>query len=203
MKMTLLAVSVLVAAALVFGLAPANPALAQDDDADRSDNKLLIQGVPQGWAIQVAQPGSEFPRGPGNLPDNTGMVTAYAPLNKVSHVYLWDKAHNTYALVGTVSPFSTWPDTVLSASLQYAQGLTGAGLASPMQINPGQPYVPATQAPFSLAGPSQLTRQHIVQPGDTLSAIAQRYGTTVAYLAAANNIANPSLIFSGQIVMVP
>ena len=36
----------------------------------------------------------------------------------------------------------------------------------------------------------------IVQPGDTLTAIAQRYHTTVAALSAANGITNPNQIFA-------
>ena len=42
-----------------------------------------------------------------------------------------------------------------------------------------------------------------VQPGDTLSAIAQRYHTTVAALAAANGISNPDQIYAGATIEVP
>jgi len=38
---------------------------------------------------------------------------------------------------------------------------------------------------------------HLVRPGDTLSSIASRYGTTVARLAAANHLADPNFIVSG------
>ncbi|NOK10481.1 LysM peptidoglycan-binding domain-containing protein [Corallococcus exercitus] len=37
-----------------------------------------------------------------------------------------------------------------------------------------------------------------IRPGDTLSALAQRFGTTVSKLAKDNNISNPDLIFSGN-----
>lgn len=39
---------------------------------------------------------------------------------------------------------------------------------------------------------------YIVQPGDTLSVIAARYGVTVTSLVSANGIADPSLIYVGQ-----
>lgn len=39
---------------------------------------------------------------------------------------------------------------------------------------------------------------HIVQPGETLSAIAVRYGTTYQQIALLNGLANPNLIFPGQ-----
>ena len=44
---------------------------------------------------------------------------------------------------------------------------------------------------------------YTVQRGDTLSAIAVRYGTTVHAIAAANNIANPNLIYAGSTLWIP
>lgn len=46
------------------------------------------------------------------------------------------------------------------------------------------------------------TNSYIVQPGDTLSEIASRYGTTVQELAAINHLANPNLIFPGETLRV-
>ncbi len=42
-----------------------------------------------------------------------------------------------------------------------------------------------------------------VRYGDTLSRIALWYGTTAAYLAAVNHIANPNRIYAGQWLRVP
>jgi murein DD-endopeptidase MepM/ murein hydrolase activator NlpD len=42
-----------------------------------------------------------------------------------------------------------------------------------------------------------------VTAGETLSGIAAQYGTSYQALAAANNIANPNLIFAGQTIEVP
>lgn len=39
---------------------------------------------------------------------------------------------------------------------------------------------------------------YTIEPGDTLSSIAQRYGTTVEQLALDNAIGNPDLIFAGD-----
>lgn len=45
---------------------------------------------------------------------------------------------------------------------------------------------------------------HIVQRGEYLSIIAQRYGTTQQAILAANpQITNPNLIFAGQTIFVP
>ncbi|HSM58618.1 MAG TPA: LysM domain-containing protein [Candidatus Sulfomarinibacteraceae bacterium] len=44
---------------------------------------------------------------------------------------------------------------------------------------------------------------YTVQPGDTLSAIARQYNTTVQELVARNNIANPNIIHVGQVLTIP
>ncbi len=43
---------------------------------------------------------------------------------------------------------------------------------------------------------------YVVQAGDTLSAIAQKYGTTYQELARINNISNPNLIYVGQVIKI-
>lgn len=45
-------------------------------------------------------------------------------------------------------------------------------------------------------------KTHTVVRGDTLSGIAQRYGTTVNYLAKLNNIKNVNLIYVGQVLKI-
>jgi LysM repeat protein len=44
---------------------------------------------------------------------------------------------------------------------------------------------------------------YTVQSGDTLARIASRYGTTIAALVAANNLANPNIILVGQRLWIP
>ena len=43
---------------------------------------------------------------------------------------------------------------------------------------------------------------YVVQRGDTLSSIAQRYNTTVSELVSLNNIQNPNLIFAGERLVI-
>jgi LysM repeat protein len=192
---TLKLVSLFVVVVLVAGLALTGPAVAQttddENERERSDNKILVTGVPLGWAVAVVPLGTSFPSGPGNSPDNAGVVTAYAPLNKTSLVYLWDGKQNV--LIATVAPGSTFPDTVINGQVQYAQAFANRGLASPLQPNTGL----GNQA--VQAAPSQFTRQYNVQSGDTLAKIAQQFGISVADLIAAN----PNLLQPGQMLMVP
>lgn len=46
-------------------------------------------------------------------------------------------------------------------------------------------------------------RTYKIQSGDTLSAIALRYHTTVAKLVSANKIANANRIYPGQVIVIP
>lgn len=48
----------------------------------------------------------------------------------------------------------------------------------------------------------QVQNTYTVKAGDTLSAIAQKFGTTYQHLAQINNIANPNLIHVGQVLKV-
>jgi lysozyme len=52
-------------------------------------------------------------------------------------------------------------------------------------------------------GSVNTPRTYTVNRGDSLSAIAVRFGTTVAALAAANNITNPNAIQIGQVLTIP
>lgn len=45
--------------------------------------------------------------------------------------------------------------------------------------------------------------QYVVQAGDTLASIAQRFGTTVEAIVRANNLTDPNLIFVGQVLTIP
>ena len=44
---------------------------------------------------------------------------------------------------------------------------------------------------------------YTVKRGDTLSGIAQKYGTTVEALASTNGIKNPDIILVGQALWIP
>ena len=52
-------------------------------------------------------------------------------------------------------------------------------------------------------GPTPSDKTYIVQPGDTLYSIAQKFGTTVEILCKLNNITNPDLIQVGQVLILP
>jgi uncharacterized hydrophobic protein (TIGR00271 family) len=69
----------------------------------------------------------------------------------------------------------------------------------------------ATQTPTPTASPTPTAtptatpgwRVHIVQAGDTLFDLAQRYGLTIQAIAEANNLPNPDLLLPDQPLVIP
>lgn len=116
-------------------------------------------------------------------------------------------------------PYAAWvgdPD-LRGGSPTKTRGerLVGAGLPMNRHVNfivtwrrataggappPPPPPAPVTPPPAPPTGTSQT---YTVQPGDTLSRIAQKFGVTVAAIVAANHIANPNLIKPGQVFIIP
>ncbi|MGB7337978.1 MAG: LysM peptidoglycan-binding domain-containing protein [Phototrophicaceae bacterium] len=74
-------------------------------------------------------------------------------------------------------------------------GTTGG--TPPVVTNP-PPTTPTTPNP----PPTGDATTYTVQAGDSLSRIASRFGTTFTAIAAANGIANPNLIFVGQVLSI-
>ena len=72
----------------------------------------------------------------------------------------------------------------------YAGGGTG--------VTPQPQPAPAPEAQEN----AQNTNTYIVQSGDTMSDIADRYGTTYQHLAAINGIADPDLIYPGDVIVI-
>lgn len=55
--------------------------------------------------------------------------------------------------------------------------------------------------PAPPSAPTYIT--YTIQPGDTLSEIAERFGTTVSSLSALNGISDPNLIYAGNTLRIP
>ena len=110
--------------------------------------------------------------------------------------YSGDYAMHQFTSSGNISGWSDVLDLSLffgdaNAWLAYA-GATGQSVPVP-QPQP-QTYVqPSVQ-------PSGTT--YIVQPGDTLSGIAAKFGTTWQWLAEINSISDPNLIYPGNTIRV-
>ncbi len=76
--------------------------------------------------------------------------------------------------------------------------------------SPAQPVVPSPAEaeptpipPTPTPEPEPVDEVYVVQPGDTLLAIATRFGVTVDSILAANNLTNPDFVFAGQRLVIP
>lgn len=74
------------------------------------------------------------------------------------------------------------------------------GIMNPAFISIGQQIV----IPVGTSGTgSSGGSVHVVQPGDTLTAIAARFGTSVWAIAVTNNLPNSNFIRAGQTLIIP
>ena len=115
--------------------------------------------------------------------------------------------------VATPPPTSTvtvQPGETLSAlAARYgvsASALAAAnGISNPDLIVAGSVlHVPGVgAAPATAAAPAPAFTTVEVQPGETLGALAARYGTTASALAAANGISDPNRIEAGTVLHIP
>jgi LysM repeat protein len=133
-----------------------------------------------------------------------------------------------FSLLGLSGTYFVQPGDTL-ATIASRLGLSAGTLANLnptaalQAILPGQPLAlpgdtaaaaPATRnvaavalAPSTLngaraAGAAPASGTYVVQPGDTLFAIARRSGRTVDELARLNSLAEPSIVFAGQTLRV-
>lgn len=93
------------------------------------------------------------------------------------------------------------PSATPSPTPEFTPRATPAPTTSPSSAT-----TPAAATPVSgTPGPSQPAQPqtYVVQEGDTLQAIAERFGTTIAALKAANAIEDEDLIESGQVLTIP
>lgn len=91
-------------------------------------------------------------------------------------------------------------DTLSGLAVRF--NTTVAGIATLNGIaNPNLIYVGQTlHIPAGSAGQPAL---YVVRPGDTLSGIAARFGTTYVAVAQVNALANSNLIYVGQQLVIP
>jgi LysM repeat protein len=100
-----------------------------------------------------------------------------------------------------------WGETLSIIAARYGVTVNAIvsanGISNPNYIYAGQSLViPGGSSP-SPAPSSDGTTTYVVQSGDTLGAIAARYGTTVNYLTSLNGLMNPNFIYVGQVLLVP
>lgn len=77
------------------------------------------------------------------------------------------------------------------------------GITNPNLIFVGEVLIIPGVSPAATTPAAGGTTSYTVVAGDTLSAIAQRFKVSMATLVALNGLANPNLIFVGQVLKIP
>ncbi|MEK1438197.1 LysM peptidoglycan-binding domain-containing protein [Limosilactobacillus fermentum] len=124
----------------------------------------------------------------GNSNSGTVPSTPIPAPNPVEHV--GHPATGTY----TVQPGDTLSGIAAKYGTTYQILSAINGIGDPNQIWPGQV--------LKVTGTASQESTYYVQSGDTLSAIAAKFGTTVANLVSINHISNPNVIYVGQKIYV-
>ncbi|MCB1298585.1 MAG: LysM peptidoglycan-binding domain-containing protein [Microthrixaceae bacterium] len=100
-------------------------------------------------------------------------------------------------------------DTISAIAARYGHTidavLNANGMTRASIIYPGQPVaLPGAVAPAPAPSPqAPAALSHTVVAGDTISAIARRYGTTTDAVLGANRLSRASIIYPGQRIVLP
>lgn len=107
--------------------------------------------------------------------------------------------------VVVVHPGDTLSEIALKHGVSVAQLRALNGIADPNRIYAGQHLRLTGQAESATPALTPKAKEivHVVERGQTLTGIARRYGSTIAAIARANGIANPSFLRVGQRLTIP
>lgn len=107
----------------------------------------------------------------------------------------------TQALTPTATTAPGVP-TLTPTPLASPAAVQATATPTPQSFTPPEPTAtPAPQQPEPT--PAAGTSTYTVQPGDTLYALAARFGTTVNELAALNNLSPDAMLLAGQVLTIP
>lgn len=135
-----------------------------------------------------------------------------AGLQEIASQYpLWLAEYPNYQ-VTTEPNYNYFPSFVNVQMLQFTPTYVAGGLDGDVDFTGitengyknGNAQKPKTSTPATTTGKQlhQDTHDYTVKSGDTLSAIASRYGMTVNALVMLNGIKNANLIYPGQVLRV-
>lgn len=103
----------------------------------------------------------------------------------------------------TVSDLASANNLRASAALQLGQKLIIPGMPVTTEVDTQLPdMVPVPTKPAPTSG-AKASFAHTVKSGETLGAIARKYGVSVGDIATVNNITDPGKIRPGQELIVP
>ncbi|MBN1890815.1 MAG: LysM peptidoglycan-binding domain-containing protein [Thermoflexales bacterium] len=136
------------------------------------------------------------------------LVMALVPITanaSPSHVSYNERVHYSSCITHVVQPGENLFRISLRYNVTIAAIMQANGLYNANYVYVGQVLcIPTGQAaPPPQPAPAPAGNRYQVQPGDTLLAIAVRFGTTVYALCQANGLTNANYIYVGQWLTIP
>ncbi len=104
-----------------------------------------------------------------------------------------------------ITPASVWAvGSIPTSAAGVVAGQATRSYNIPPTRVPGSPELtPTPDTPHYQSGAVRAPQAYVVQPGDMLSAIAQKYSISVQALSQANNIKDPNALQAGQTLTIP
>jgi murein DD-endopeptidase MepM/ murein hydrolase activator NlpD len=170
--------------------------------ADRADHAVDLSEVPvlpgvnatEVAALPTVAPGSEL-----KTPEVAPPVDSTAKLEPVEESPIQQLEQSKITATPEKADPSVPQAVTTGEKTESSEPQTVAILAAPKTT--GQPLVPTPVTP-DMPG-AVVGSSHRVNRGDTLIAIARRYGVSVSELISANNITNPNQILVDQDLSIP
>jgi LysM repeat protein len=128
------------------------------------------------------------------------------PLAALASVTLAALSPGGQAFAGTVTvqPGQSLSQVAAEEGTTVAALVAANGITNPDLVDAGAVLqVPGSSSTPPVVVAAAAATSVTVEPGETLSALAQRYGTTAAALAAANGISDPNRIKAGMVLQLP
>lgn len=143
--------------------------------------------------------------------EQAGYFAMYYSNKNFIDTYIGNELSKRYAL--WYARFNNTFDGTRCGIWQYSNTGRIPGISGNVDLDEGFADYPAIikkaglnhldRTPAPPTAPPEEYLIYIVQPGDTLSEIAQRYGTTVKVLSDLNQISDPNRIYVGERLRIP
>ncbi len=139
----------------------------------------------------------------GQIAEGRAKLETDVAVSSVPNSYMVQRGDTLYSIArrfgSTVSEMAQLNNIYDPTYIYVGQVLAIPGVSA----EPAPTHSPADAFPTATPVIKGEKGYYSVRPGDSLSAIAVRYGTTAQVLAMENNIANPALIHVGQRLTIP